>query len=226
MRRILFIFLWVVVINSNANCQIEEKLDGFNKVEIFGKLQVRLEKSNCDSIIIQSGTYDVSKVKFEVEDGVLSARLLSEFPPSIKINITVKFQEINSLVVGGGAKIYNRGSIDSKTLTISAKSGCELDLLVNADSVIAKVNKGAFVRLTGENRYLKVKTATGGDFRSTGMTNINTDAILNGGTVEIQTAEILNAKVRYGGSLKYVEQPKKIIRREIFGGKIEKLEDF
>ena len=157
---------------------------------------------------------------------MLKIKLLTEFPPEIKVNITVKFQQINYLKAGGGTKIYNRGAINSGFFNIEAKSGCELDLLVNIDSAQVKVNKGAFVRLTGESRFLQLKTTTGGDFRSTNMTNKIMVAVLNGGTAEIKCSEYLDAIVRFRASLKFVEQPKKIKRKERFGGTISKLEDF
>ena len=109
---------------------------------------------------------------------------------------------------------------------LNAKSGCELDLLVNIDSAIVKVSKGAFVRLIGKNRYMKLKTTTGGDFRSTKMTNKKMVAILNGGTVEILESEYLEVTTRYGATLKFVTRPNAIKKKERLGGKVSQLEDF
>lgn len=206
--------------------QIESNLKPFNKVNIFGKLNVRLEKAGYDSILIQSSDFDVKQVKFDVADSVLSVKLLTEFPPVNKVNVTIFFNEMNSLDAGGGVKIYNRGAFNSKFMIIEAGSGAELDLLVELDSIKTKVNKGAFVRLRGKSNYLNIKTSTGGDFRSTELDNNITEALLRGGSAEIKTAEFLDAKVTLKASLKYVDQPAKIKRKERLGGKIEKLEDF
>lgn len=226
MKRIYMLASLIGFVALTSQGQVKERLEGFTQIEVFGKLNVRLEHNPNDSIFIESGSFDISKVKYEIKDSVLSVKLLSEFPPSIKVNVTIQFTQLNSIICGGGTKIYNRGSINSKLLNLKAKSGSEFDLLVNVDSVLVKVSKGAFVRLTGENKYLKVKTNTGGDFRSLNMSNVRTDAILNGGSVEIKTAEYLKAKVWYGATLKYVEKPNKIVKKERFGGKIDKLEDF
>ena len=206
--------------------QIATKINSFNKIEVFGRINVRLEKSDNDSIFIKSGTFDINKIKYSIEDSVLKIKLLSKLPKSNKVNITIQFQEMESLKVGAGVIIYNRGTIESKFLKISAKSGSEVELLVNIDSLDVKVIEKAFVRLTGINNYMVLKTSTKGDFRSTDMTNKITIAKLNGGSAEISVDYFLDATVRNGASLKYVKQPKKIKRKEKLGGKIEILEEF
>lgn len=229
MKILRLLVVVLIIVQSSSSFlfgQVCTKVEKFNQVEIFGKLNVRLEKSESDSLFIQSGNFDVSKVSYTVKDSVLIIKLLSEFPPSIKVNVTVNFQQLGGLKAGGGAKVYNKGSIESDVFNLFAKSGCELDLLVNVDSANIKISKGAFLRLTGENRYLNLKITSGGDFRSTKMTNSEMVAILNGGTAEIQCSKFLDATVRMGATLKFVEQPNKIKRKEKFGGKISKLEDF
>lgn len=204
--------------------QIATNIASFNKIEVFGRINVRLENSSSDSIFIKSPNFDINKVKYSVEDSVLKIKLLSELPKSNKVNVTIQFKELALLKIGAGAIIYNRGTIESKFLTISAKSGCELDLSIDVDTLDVKVTEKAFVRLTGDNNYMTLKTSTKGDFRSADLTNKTTIAILNGGSAEINVTDYLDATVRNGASLKYVKQPKKIIKKEKLGGKIEILE--
>lgn len=226
MVRVLYLFALLFSMPTFAN-QVSKELTDFNKVEVFGKLNVRLEKAAFDSISIQSGNFDVDEVKFEVSDKILRVKLLSEFPPSIKVNVTVFYKDtLTELSVGGGAKLYNKGAVESSQLYVKAGSGSELDLLVTVDSINAVVNKGAFTRLTGSSRILILKTSTGGAFRSTNLDNEITYATLNGGTAEIKSAEYLNVKAFMGATLKYVNKPKKIVSKERLGGKVDKLEDF
>ena len=225
------VFKFFIVCNlflSFANIgygQIVTNIASFNKIEVFGRINVRLEKSDNDSIFIKSGAFDINKVKYSVEDSVLMIKLLSELPKSNKVNITIQFQELNSIRVGAGVIIYNRGTIESKYLKISAKSGSEVELLVNVDSLDVKVVEKAFVRLTGINNYMTLKTSTKGDFRSTDLTNKITIATLNGGSAEINVADYLDATVRHGASLKYAKQPTKIKKKEKLGGTIGLLEE-
>ncbi len=209
-----------------SKSQINENLQNFSKIEVFGKINLRLEKSNADSIFIKSGDFDISKVSYNIEDSILKIKLLSGFTSVNKVSITVKFKKLLSIESGGGCKLYNRGSINTVTLLIKAKSGSELDLLINTDSAFVKVNKDAFVRLRGKNNYLNLRTATGGDFRSTQMTNKTTIAVLNGGTAEVDVTDFLDVTARYGASFKFVKQPKRIKRKTQLGGKIGRLEKY
>ena len=214
------ICLLFFLFNNSIYGQITTELAPFNKIEVFGKISVRLEKSSSDSICIKGGGLDIDKIKYSVKDSVLSIKLLSEFSKSIKISITVKFQELTSIKVKAGCKIYNRGSIDSDYLYLLVKSGSEADLLINVDSLEVKVNEKAFARLTGSNNYMALKTSTGGDIVSINLSNKITLAKLNGGSAEINVSDYLEATVRNGASLKYIKQPKKIKRKERLGGTI------
>jgi len=224
--RITALSAFLFVFSTCMFGQISAEIEGFNKVDIFGKLNVRLEKSNNDSLFIQSASFDITQVKFFVEDSVLIIKLLTEFPPDIKVDLTVNFQQINGLIVGGGAKVYNKGAIETNYFELSGNSGCELDLLAKIDSLKVTVTKGAFVRLTGENRYMNLKINSGGDFRSTKMTNNITEAKMSGGSAEISCSDLLIAKVCLSASLKCVELPKRVVKKEKLGGKVEKLEAY
>lgn len=225
MNKVLLIFLIFCVTALNA--QINRSLEAFDKINVFGKINVRIEKSNLDSVVVESSQFDVEKVKCEIVDGELNIRLLSEFPPAIKVNATIYYKDsITVIAAGGGVKLYNKGEINGSNFKIKSGSGSEFDLLINVDTLDVKVSKGAFVRLTGSSKLLNLVTSTGGAFRSTKMDNLQTYAVLNGGTAEIKTAKYLNAKVLLGGSLLYLEEPDKIVRKERLGGTIDKLDDF
>lgn len=224
--RFYVLLVALLIISPVIFGQISTELNGFNKIEIFGKINVRLEKSTADSLFIRTDSFDIEQINYFIKDSTLKIKLLSEFPPSIKVDVTINFQQINELKVGGGAKVYNRGVIESKYFALSANSGCELDLFVKIDSADVDVTKGAFVRLTGENRYMNLKTTTGGDFRSTKMANSIMNVKQGGGTAEVLCTDELVANVSFGASLKFVEKPKKIVKKEKFGGSVGKLEDF
>jgi hypothetical protein len=225
MKRI-FLIIVILLFAVYSKSQINKKLQGFSKIEVFGKINIRLERSTADSIFIKHGSFDISKVSYKIEDSILKIKLLSGFTSVNKVSITIKFKNLATITGGGGCKIYNKGSINAEVLHITAKSGSELDLLINTDSVFVKVNKDAFVRLRGKNNYLQLKTSTGGDFRSTQMTNSTVVATLNGGTAEVDVADFLDVTVRYGASFKFVKLPHKIKRKKQFGGKIGKLEKY
>lgn len=225
-RKFLFSLLLSLFTVFAVKAQVNEKLDAFNKVKVFGKIEVRLEKADEASILLESGTFDVEKVKFEVKDSTLELKLLYEFPPSIKVQATVYFTDLNEVVVNAGAKVYNKGEIEAADFNLEAKTGCELDLLIKTDSATVTVNKGAFVRLTGVSRSVKLKTATGGSYIATDLASENLYAKMIGGTAEVNVTEKLKAKVMFGGSLKYLQQPRFIDRNTLFKGTIGILEPF
>jgi len=225
-KKIATVFALIFGLLMGVNGQIQKELDDFNEIKVFGRIEVRLEYNELPSIKIESGSFDIENVHFKVNDGILILRLLSEFPPEIKVYVTVFHNPIKSISANAGAKIYNRNELNGPFLNIEAKSGSELDLFMNTDSIQVLVNKGAFVRLTGKSKAVKLKTSTGGDFRATALASENLFAIMNGGTAEVNVSEYLDAKVRFGAMLKYLQQPKKIEKSISFKGTIGVLEEF
>ncbi|MBI9069091.1 MAG: DUF2807 domain-containing protein [Salinivirgaceae bacterium] len=220
---ICFSFLFVGLIHSNAN-NIE--LHDFESVSVFGKIEVRLEKADKNSIEFIQGDYNQDLVSFVVEENELKVRLLKEFPRDIKARVTIYHKGISSLKVGGGAKVYNKGAIDVNVFTIESKSGSSVDLLINADSISAKVNRGAFVRLTGKSNILKFKTASAGVLRTNDLICNSVFAKMRGGTAEVDVLEYLEVKVWFGATLKYKKKPNKLIKGSFAGGKVGLLEDY
>ncbi|HAM98040.1 MAG TPA: hypothetical protein DCQ26_05475 [Marinilabiliales bacterium] len=198
----------------------------FNQIHLFGKIEVRLEPAAYDSVVIESGSFDVENVQVAVEGGILSVKLTSEFPSQIKVKTTIYYSELKHLEAGGGIKLYNKGAMQGSFVGIEAKSGSEFDLLIQLDSAQVLVNKGAFVRLTGTCPKVDLKTATGGDYRATALQNDTTFVKMNGGTAEVDVKLLLDADVRLGASLKYKTLPKKMKKTEKLGGTISQLEDF
>jgi hypothetical protein len=224
--KVFFLGFVVVLLATKAEAQLNQNLEAFNQLYVFGKIEVRLEPGETPGIELESGDFDVEKVKFEVKDSVLELKLTYEFPASIKVKATVYYTHLSIISANVGAKIYNKGAIESDCIELVAKSGCDLDLLIEADSVDATVNKGAFIRLSGSAKALNLKTATGGDFRSNAMSSKFVYAKMRGGTAEVSVSELLIADVRLGASLKYLEKPKMIEQTVKLKGSIGILEDF
>ncbi|MFA6400699.1 MAG: head GIN domain-containing protein [Salinivirgaceae bacterium] len=216
----------LLLFHVNVFAQKVEQLEGFNRIELFGKIEVRLEVADVDSMVIESGTFDVDKIYYSVKDSVLSVKLTYEFPQEIKVRVTIFYKNLKTLEAGGGIKLYNKGALKGKLIELAAKSGSDFDLLVGTDSILMKVNKGAFVRLSGSSRVVNLSTSTGGDYRATELENEVTYAKMSGGSAEVAPKLLLDANVSFGATLKYKDKPSRIKRSEKFGGSISQLEDF
>lgn len=228
MEKLKWIFLpiFLVAFQFNGNAQINKALTAYSELRVFGKIQVRLEKSSVDSLVMESSEFDLDKVFIEVKDSILIIRLVYEFPAKIKVHATLFYTDLNTIVANAGSKIYNKGELDGSVLTVEAKSGCEFDLLIKNDSTSINVNKGAFVRLTGESRSVFLKTAVAGDYRATALATKRMVAKMHGGTAEVNVSDFIDANVSLGASLKYLSKPEKITQKTSFKGSIGILESY
>lgn len=201
------------------------KLNDFNSVKIFGKIEIRFEQSEQPGYFFTSGKPYTKQISIQVKDSVLSIKMLKSFPPDISASITIYGQSVKSLKAGGGARIYNKGVLNNLQW-VNATSNADIDVQVQTDTIAVIAIKGGFIRLTGNTRTLSAKTGAGGVLRLADFTSIYGYIVMNGGDASINVTNALWAKVRIGGLLKYTKRPKKLSQSLFMNGKIKLLEDF
>jgi hypothetical protein len=217
--------LLACIISLHVQSQESVELPQFTSIEIFGRVEVKVNYGNSESIRITGDSVHRNSVKYNVKDNCLNISLLSEFPPEIQIVVEVNCSKLERLSIGGGCKVYNRGAIEAKNIVLKVGGGSELDMLVQLDSANIKVSKGGFARLTGQCRSINLKTSTGGTFRATDLKNTNLNAVMKGGYAVVATSGSVKAKVRFNAILKYKGSPVSLKKDEGSGGSIVPLEE-
>lgn len=201
-------------------------LNSFESLNVSGKIEIRLVESDKSYLQLSSGTLADENLAYEIKKDVLSVYPVTAVTSDKKVKIELGFKDLSSIVVGGGVLLYNRDTLKEPMLVVTGKSGGEVDLVLNVDSLSCTVNKGAFVRLQGNSRVVSLKTSTGGDYRGTQLIAETMFAKINGGSAEVGVLDYLEVDASMKGSLRYVEAPKKIKKKEKLGASVGKLEDF
>jgi hypothetical protein len=219
------LLLVLAVLSLHAQSQDSIALQPFHEINIFGRLEVKLNQRPDESIKIKCDSLNRSSVNYEVKDGILKIGLLSEFPPEIQIIVEVNFKHLDRISIGGGSKVYNRGVLEAKLINLKIGTGCELDLLTKVDSANIKVTKGGFVRLTGDCRAINLKTATKGVFRGTDLKNKSVTAKMNGGKAFVSATKMIDVKATMQAKLFYLGDPKILKQKVKTGAIVSQYED-
>lgn len=221
-KTVLFLLLVCTIISAKPQDTIQ--LEGFNNVDIFGKINIRLEQSDRCFITAGHNNTDISNVKFEVNNSLLTVKYYGKVIGNNNINITIGFKSINTIKTAGGCYIYNHGAINSSVITATAASGSNADLLINADTAIITANKGGFIKLSGTAKHVELKTSTGGSYYAQALKNQTTIALMRGGMAEIFASELIDAKITLGATLLYAGTPKTIKKEIKSKGSIQAVE--
>jgi hypothetical protein len=201
---------------------ITTKLGDFNTVKIFNGLTVELKKSSSSKIVVSgSQADDVSVIN---SDGILKIRL--KFPESFiaeDVKIVLFYaQDIAVLDANEGASIVSDEAIKQQHLEVRTQEGAKIKLDIDTKYLSVKSVSGGIISLTGVTESQTVEATTGGIYSAYGLQSkqaVVTSA--SGANVEVKASELLDANVRFGGSILYKGKPEVLKTKIMIGGTIK-----
>ncbi|MBK5209007.1 MAG: DUF2807 domain-containing protein [Flavobacteriaceae bacterium] len=201
---------------------ITTKLGDFNTVKVFNGLTVELQKSPGSKIEISgSQAKDVSVIN---ADGTLKIRL--KFPESfIAEDVMIVLYYANDIAVldaNEGASIVSDETIKQQHLEVKTQEGAKIKLEIDTKYLTVKSVSGGIISLTGITESQTVEATTGGIYSAYDLQSkqaIVTSA--SGANVEVNTSELLDANVRFGGSIYYKGTPEVLKTKIMIGGTIK-----
>lgn len=216
----LFIMLFTAILFAQE--PITTNLGDFNTVKVYNGLTVELQKSNSSKIEI-SGS-QAKDVSVKNSNGTLKIRL--KFPEgfiaeNVKI-ILYHSQDIPVLDANEGASIFSEEPVKQQHLEVRTQEGAKIKLDIDTKYLIAKSVSGGIISLSGVTESQTVEATTGGIYSAYGLQSkqaIVTSA--SGANIEIRASELLDANVRFGGSVFYKGTPEILKTKITIGGTIK-----
>lgn len=216
----LFFMLFYAIVFAQE--PITTKLGDFNTVKVYNGLTVELQKSTSSKIEISgSQAKDVSVTN---SNGTLKIRL--KFPKGFvaeNIKIVLYYdKDILVLDANEGASIISEETIKQQHLEVRTQEGAKIDLEIDIKYLMVKSVSGGLIYLSGEAENQTIEATTGGFY--SGFELQSKQAIVmssSGATVEVKASELLDASVRFGGSIYYKGTPEVLKTKITIGGTIK-----
>jgi putative autotransporter adhesin-like protein len=201
---------------------ISKKLGDFNTLKVFNGLTVELQKSNTSKIeILGSKSEDVT---VKNSNGILKIRL--KFPEGFTaedLKITLFYaNNIDILDANEGAKITSEEIFKQQHLEVKAQEGAKINIAIDTKHLVVKSVSGGIIKLTGVTQNQIIEATTGGIYKAYKLQSkqaIVTAA--SGARVEVNCTDVLDAKVRFGGTIYYQGTPEILKTKKIIGGTIK-----
>lgn len=218
----LILFFMLFSVTLFAQDAITTKLGDFNTVKVFNGLTVELKKSNSAKIEI-SGP-QANDVSVKNSNGILKIRL--KFPKGFiadKVKIVLYYDsDISVLDVNEGASIISEETVNQQHLELRAQEGARVQLNIDIKYLVVKSVSGGLISLIGESENQTIEATTGGFYN--GFDLNSKQAIVmssSGANVEVKASEMLDANVRFGGSIYYKGTPEILKTKITIGGTIK-----
>ncbi len=218
MKKLVFSILFL---SSIAFGQIEKNVGDFTKITAFDQIDVYLEPSNENKVVIEGK--DANEVELVNKNGELKIRMsLTKMLDGDDISVTVYFNELTAVEANEGSRIACGNLIKSNSFEIIAKEGSQIKLLLNVNRLTARTANGSTVSLEGNAKSQEVIVNSGGIYEAKNLKTSQTIITGNaGGEADIFATDFVDAKVRAGGTITIYGKPKQIDQKIIAGGSIE-----
>lgn len=218
MKKLVFSLL---IFSSIAFGQVEKNVGDFTKVTAFDQIDVYLEPSNENKVVIEGK--DANEVELVNKNGELKIRMpLTKMLDGDDISVTVYFNKLTAVEANEGSRIACGNLIKSNNFEIIAKEGSQIKLLLNVNRLTARTTNGSTVSLEGNAKSQEVIVNSGGIYEAKNLKTSQTIITGNaGGEADVFATDFVDAKVRAGGTITIYGKPKQIDQKIIAGGSIE-----
>ena len=216
------IFLVVFVLLTQLSfSQKTIKLDEFDELKVFDQLNVTLVQSDEDKIVITGTNPD--NIETVNRNGLLKIRIyLTEILKDNKdLKITLHYKKLQSIDANELSIVSSNDVFKQTSIELSSQEGAVIDVEVDVDNSITKLNSGGIINLSGKAVTQKATITSGGILNAKNLeTSQTTVSISAGGSADVNASTLVDAKVNAGGTIFIYGKPKQIKQQAFAGGTI------
>lgn len=223
MRNLFIAILFLSVISLSA--QSSRTTGPFDELIVSGKLNVLIEQSDNEEVVIYEEGYSEGDVNISLRNGVLKVSSVDGWikKDNRRIPVRINYKHLHKIRVSAGAKLQSDQTIIVDQFEIKAGSGAEVELKVELKTLEANASEGAILKIYGETENQYVATYTGGEYEGRGLECANTHVKSNtGGQAEVVANQYLDAVANTGGGIRYSGSPQEKYTKSNLGGDIRK----
>ena len=203
-----------------AQTPITKDLGSFTKLSTYDQISVTLIPSDKNKIVIKGSL--ASDVEIVNKNGQLKVRMpLSKLLKGDDVSATIYYNKIESVEASEGSKITSESTFKAVSFNVLAQEGSQVTLNLDVDKVTVKGSEGSVISLTGNAKTQDVLVNSGAIYKAEKLvTNQATVTVNAGGSANINAKNIVDAKVRAGGTIDIYGKPKQVNKKVFAGGTI------
>jgi hypothetical protein len=199
-----------------------QTIDRYEELRIVSGLEVHIENGLENEVIITGS--DADKINVSSEDGkvrlsVSLSGLLEERNYDIKVVVKDSIEVID---INQGSRVSLNANLDQKKIEVRVQEGATFEGRLETGLVVIRAVSGGSINVQGLATMLKLTVNTGASVDAFDLNCSNADVLsMSGGIAQVSVYNILNAQVKFGGSIQYRGQPEVLNEKKVLGGSIE-----
>lgn len=218
MKKIALIL--VALISNLGWSQVSKDLGEFDTVSVFDRISVQLIPSNENRIEISGSR--AQEVELVNKSGNLKVRMkFGKLLDGDDISAKLYFKEINEINGSEGSYVIADAVMKVTAMKVNAIEGAEIRLNLDVKKANLRAVTGGILKIKGKATNSDVSLGTGGVLQAMDLQTVQTSVkITTGGEADVRASELVDAKVRAGGSITIFGSPKQVNKSTTLGGTI------
>lgn len=231
----LLALLFVSVLMSSCNVNMFNRVNGnrnvvtadrstsqkFTKINVSTGLDLYLSQGTKNKVTLEADENLHDIIITEVNDGVL--KIYSEKSiwqaKARKVFVTVK--NLEGLTATSGSDVYTEDVLKVETIKVSATSGADIRIALDADTVETSATSGSDIRISGTANNHTSRANSGASIEAYKLISKNaTVNVSSGADINIYASESINAKASSGGDIDFKGNPREINKKSSSGGSV------
>lgn len=153
----------------------------FHGIDADSGFDVFLYQDGKNEVILEADSSLIEHIETKVKNGVLQIRLNKSFAKINKLSVHVHFDEINIIKASGGSDVVSKTILKQDKLEINASGGADVDVQVDANTIVAGVSGGADLDISGTSNKLNINASGGSDVKAYKLKSLNALVNASGG---------------------------------------------
>ena len=208
--------------DGNVITQEREITNSFTRIHASNGLDVILNQDNTESIKVQADENLQEIITTEVENGILKISTTTNIGYAKSKKVMVSFKNLETLKCTSGSDVRGNGTLIFNTVDIDATSGCDVNLLVDAQELSGSATSGADLKLEGSATKVSLKATSGADIDAKNLeANHAIVGVTSGADIKVQATESIELSATSGGDITYYGNPQNVVTSEAVSGSIK-----
>tara|TARA_R110002049_G_scaffold45022_3_gene131626 strand:+ start:18715 stop:19437 length:723 start_codon:yes stop_codon:yes gene_type:complete len=211
-----------VIGNKNVIVKQRTLNDNFSGIKVSSGIDLYISQGDTKiSVRADENLHDL--IITEVNDGVLNIYVEKNIWRSKSKKVYVTLENLNLLKATSGSDVYSETIIRTKEISVSATSGADINIEVEAQNVETRATSGSDIKIFGTAINLAASATSGSSIDAFDLESKNVIAkATSGADVDVYASEKIEANATSGGDIDFRGNPTVVNKKSSSGGSISK----
>jgi hypothetical protein len=227
MKKIGFICAVMLSYVTFSQSVITKQLGDYSTLKVYNGIEVELIKSDVQKLEITGEKSE--KVKIKNVNNTLKLSLPFSLKPENnsadgKVLVKIFYSKIIAVIDANEGATITSKDFNQDKLEVNAQERAFINLTTNVKYLKVRTSSGGIVKLNGTADNQEVDVDLYGIYNGFGMLTKGNSGVQagTGAKAEIAAGQTLSAKVNFGGSIFYKGNPEVVKDKKVIGGIIQK----